>query len=199
MITEAGIIGKIGLNSFGVGVTLNAIKAQGVSFSRLPCHLALRSALDSVSCQEAVGRLLEAGVASSCHILVADESGGVGLECTAFDTVELPMVGGVVTHTNHFIEPHAGPEAKLFLVDSPFRLDRVRHLLKKSADQPSLAIIEGILKDEANYPAAICRTASEKSTTATLSSIIMDLRKVHAQVKMGKPTEVGEVLTLQAT
>ncbi|KAH6719482.1 hypothetical protein BKA61DRAFT_731911 [Leptodontidium sp. MPI-SDFR-AT-0119] len=49
MITEAGIIGKIGLNSQGVGCTLNALKAKGVSFSSLPCHLALRTVMESVT------------------------------------------------------------------------------------------------------------------------------------------------------
>ena len=33
MVTEAGIIGKIGLNGCGVGVCLNAIKALGVDFA----------------------------------------------------------------------------------------------------------------------------------------------------------------------
>ena len=70
MITEAGIIGKIGLNSRGVGVCLNAIKAPGVDFQRLPCHLALRTCLESTSTEEAVVALAKAGVASACHILV---------------------------------------------------------------------------------------------------------------------------------
>ena len=70
MITEAGIIGKIGLNSRGVGVCLNAIKASGVAIQRLPCHLALRTCLESTSTGEAVVALKKAGVASACHIMV---------------------------------------------------------------------------------------------------------------------------------
>jgi isopenicillin-N N-acyltransferase-like protein len=80
MITEAGIIGKIGLNGNGVGCTLNAIKAKGVSFSKLPCHLALRTVMESLSRQAAIAALEKAGVASACHILIADSSGGTGLE-----------------------------------------------------------------------------------------------------------------------
>lgn len=70
MITEAGIIGKIGLNSRGVGVCLNAIRAQGVDFQKLPCHLALRTCLESTSTEEAVVAIKKAGVASSSHLLV---------------------------------------------------------------------------------------------------------------------------------
>lgn len=79
-MTEAGILAKIGLNSLGVGVCLNAIRAKGLDKSRIPCHLGLRMVLESASREEAVRRLKEEGVASACHMLVADATGGVGLE-----------------------------------------------------------------------------------------------------------------------
>jgi len=102
MITEAGIIGKIGINSFGVGCTLNAITAKGVSFTKLPCHLALRTVLESSSREEAIATLEKSGVASACHILVADKTGGTGLECSSEDIMRLEMnERGVVAHTNH--------------------------------------------------------------------------------------------------
>ena len=47
MVTEAGIIGKIGLNSAGVGVCLNAVQAYGMDPTRMPVHLGLRSVLES--------------------------------------------------------------------------------------------------------------------------------------------------------
>ena len=53
MVTEAGIIGKIGLNSSGVGVCLNAIKIKGMDPTKLPCHLGLRMVLESPSRAEA--------------------------------------------------------------------------------------------------------------------------------------------------
>lgn len=80
MVTEAGIIGKIGLNSMGVGVCLNAIRAKGMDYTRLPCHLGLRMVLESKSREEAVARLENYGIASACHMLIADPTGGVGVE-----------------------------------------------------------------------------------------------------------------------
>ncbi|KAK1847364.1 isopenicillin n acyltransferase [Colletotrichum chrysophilum] len=41
MITEAGIIGKIGFNEHGVGCLLNGIRAKGVDPERMPIHFAL--------------------------------------------------------------------------------------------------------------------------------------------------------------
>lgn len=48
MVTEAGIIGKIGYNSAGIGVTLNALSSNmKVEGKVLPLHIAMRGMLDS--------------------------------------------------------------------------------------------------------------------------------------------------------
>lgn len=197
MMSEGGIIGKIGMNSAGVGVTLNAIEAPGVSYNKLPCHLALRTALNSTSRDEAANALRQAGVASACHITIADaSSGGLGLECTAVDIVEMPMDSkGTCTHSNHLVKQHK-VEGKLTIVDSPFRLDRIQELMQ-GIDKPSVQNLSEILKDEKNYPVAICRAVGEKNPSQTLFSIVMDLTQGCARVKMGRPTEDGEVFELK--
>ena len=117
MITEAGILGKIGLNSSGVGVTLNAIKARGVDFCKLPCHLALRTVLNSHSRISAVEKLASIGVASACHITVGDDTGGAGLECSHRDIVTIGMSDqGVCSHTNHFVRWHVAGVVDAVLV-----------------------------------------------------------------------------------
>jgi isopenicillin-N N-acyltransferase-like protein len=197
MMTEAGLIGKIGLNSAGVGVTLNAIQAPGVSYNKLPCHLALRTVLNSSSRAEAEDALRKLEVASACHITIADGATGAnGFECTAFDIVEMPQgPNGICTHTNHLVENHK-VEGTLFLNDSPFRLDRIQELIK-GIEKPSVQNISEALKDEQNYPTAINRAVGEKSTSQTLFSIVMDLQARSARVKMGRPTEDGEVFELK--
>lgn len=198
MMTEAGIIGKIGLNSAGVGVTLNAIAAKGVAFDKLPCHLALRTALESESLQEATARLSKSGVASACHITVADsESGSIGFENAATDQVQLQMRDGINTHSNHFTVPHRGVEDKGMLADSPVRLSRVRDLLQEIKSEPTLQALKDVLKDVKNSPGAICRSQSEKSTIETLFSIVMDLQNRSAAVKMGRPVDGGEEFELR--
>lgn len=205
MMTEAGIMGKIGLNSEGVGVTLNAVKAKGVGFSRLPCHLALRRALESHSCTEAVHALETAGVAAPCHILVADPEESAGLECTAFDIerLEARMEQGqcsekaLICHTNHFIERHMGPTCPPDLPDSTVRLERVNQLLSQEKQGPSYGIIEEILRDEANFAGSICRDHSGRDGFATLFSIVMNLNSRKAMVKMGKPTGKGDRVNLE--
>jgi isopenicillin-N N-acyltransferase like protein len=201
MMTEGGIIGKIGLNSVGVGVTLNAIQAPGVEYNKLPCHLALRTVLSSTSKDAAAEALRKYGAASACHITIADaETGGIGFECTAQDIVEMPMetegqLKGSCTHSNHLVKKHK-VEGTLFLNDSPFRLERIQGLMR-DIGKPSVQGIAEMLKDEKNFPCAINRSVGEKSTSQTLFSIVMDLKEGFAKVKMGRPTEDGETFELK--
>ena len=63
-VTEAGILGKIGFNSAGVGTLFNAIRVHGADATRLPAHFGLRMALESTSVADAVSRLESYGMAS---------------------------------------------------------------------------------------------------------------------------------------
>jgi isopenicillin-N N-acyltransferase-like protein len=202
MVTEAGIIGKIGLNSKGVGVCLNAIRALGVDFQRLPCHLALRTCLESSSVQEAVATLQESHVASACHILVADSREAIGLECSHMDIVELPT-NEILTHTNHFVKSHP-VEDKTAFVDSPVRLRRINELIHERGEELdgsktlTTESIRILLEDTENSPTAICRSQTKDSTVATLFNIVMDLTKPSAEVMIGKPTQHGaEIMYLE--
>lgn len=202
MITEAGIIGKIGLNSRGVGVCLNAIRAQGVDFQRLPCHLALRTCLESTSTEEAVLVLRKAGLASACHITLADSESAVGLECSHVDIVELAMEQGILTHTNHYLKPHHGVEDLMALKDSPTRFERINQLVREQTKRHHnigtlrLEDIRSLLKDEANLPTAICRSKTDDSSIATLFNIVMDLKNRRAEVVTGKPSSSAEIFHL---
>ena len=202
MITEAGIIGKIGMNSAGVGVCLNAIRARGVKFDALPCHLALRHCLEARSRDSAIRILERYGVASACHILVADaDHGGVGLECSAHDIVEVAKEDGVVTHTNHYILPHHSDVIeKGSWKDSPLRLARINEMvrvMKKTGLGPSREGIGSMLNDEEGFPTSINRQETVDSSVATLFSIVMDLKKASAQVTLGRPTEIEERVELE--
>ncbi|KAL8783958.1 MAG: hypothetical protein Q9213_004288 [Squamulea squamosa] len=196
MVTEAGIIGKIGLNSAGVGVCLNAIRAKGVDFGKLPCHLALRRCLDSNSRAEAVAALQSAGVASSCHILVADLEGGTGVECSSDDMVLLPMSdNGLVLHTNHFVKDHFEVEEKVQFEDSNARLVRTSEITNTA--QPGIELIQRLLDDEDGYPVSINRQRTKDSTITTLFSVIMNLNKRCADVRLGRPTTAEQEFKLQ--
>ena len=162
LITEAGLIGKVGLSSAGLGVCLNAIRAPGVRHDALPVHLALRAVLDAdprrvgapagdagtarngaVAVPDglagrAAAMLQRVGVASAAHVLIADAAEGVGVETSAWDTVAVtPLATGrgmLVLHTNHYVEPHAAgvDDRDRALKDSEPRLRRIERLIRDS-------------------------------------------------------------------
>ncbi|KAL4963622.1 putative acyl-CoA:6-aminopenicillanic-acid-acyltransferase [Aspergillus stella-maris] len=187
MVTEAGIIGKIGFNSSGVGVCLNAIRAKGVDTNKLPVHLALRMALDSSSAREGVDILKEKyGVASPAHILIADSTESMGCEFTSTTSAVITAdERGRVIHSNHLLLPHPGVHDTAWLADSPFRIQRVVKLTDEilSIWEPSFEAVAGIFRDRANAPAAICRNGEFE----TLFNIVMDLKARKAMVVLGMP------------
>ncbi|THY05611.1 AAT-domain-containing protein, partial [Aureobasidium pullulans] len=190
MVTEAGLIGKIGLNSSGVGVCLNAIRAKGMDATRIPCHLALRLILDSNSVTEAMEKLKKFGVASSCHMLIADANGSVGLEWSYKDLQVLEMnERNQVFHSNHYLVEHLGVEDTVWIEDSKFRIKRIQEICEGLGDEPTVKKVQELFKDEKNYPFAICRAEKQGNHSGTLFNVVMDLKARKASVILGRPTE----------
>ncbi|KAL2202837.1 AAT-domain-containing protein [Sarocladium strictum] len=195
MVTEAGVIGKIGFNSSGVGTCLNAIRAKGVDTNRLPIHLALRTALEATSARAATEAIMEAGVAASAHILVADKDEAIGLECTSQGTKLLEMKADSrepIVHTNHLILNHPHVNEPPWLPDSNARLERMSHLLQgrvAGGDADDDESLFGLFYDEEGYPGAINRCQIGTSEAETLFNITMDLGKKQAKVSFGRPRQ----------
>lgn len=202
MVTEAGIIGKIGLNASGVGCCLNAIRARGLDSTRLPVHFALRAILESDSRVGALATLRKlGGVAGSAHILVADAEGAVGLEF-AGGLERIGEIGpdarGRVVHTNHLVLEHPGVEEPGWLPDSGERLERIGTLTDGDflAGEVDVKKVVELFKDEEGFPCSINRLQVKEGESQTLFTIVMDLGRREALVKVGRPTESGEEIRL---
>jgi isopenicillin-N N-acyltransferase-like protein len=196
MITEAGIIGKIGLNSAGVGVCLNAINSQGVSVGRLPVHLGLRMCLESHSREEAVQKIKEVGIAAACTITVADATGAVALECSSVGIQEVEMdEKGRVFHSNHYLKKQHGVVDRVLPRDTLERVTRIQ-VLADGVENVSVDNIAELFKDEEGLPGAICRTEQIKSKSATLFNIVFDLKEKRARVVLGRPIEPEDTFWL---
>lgn len=200
LISQSGIIGKIGFNSAGVGTCLNAVRARPTISSKLPIHIALRLCLESTSVDEAIERLQSlGGVASSQHILLADGHKAVGMELSPLGDVYLAEENGIVTHSNHFIENRFVDEPP-WLPDSPVRLQRIKQLTLELLDTGVAGnMVQGallrdkIFSDTFNSPSAICcqenPTKPIETRSSTLFNIIMCLNDTNpsAEVLWGKP------------
>ncbi|KAG4030452.1 hypothetical protein MFRU_012g01860 [Monilinia fructicola] len=214
MVTEAGIVGKIGFNSAGVGVCLNAIRARPTDTSKLPIHVALRICLESSSVEDAIAILEElGGVASSQHILIADSEGPLAMELSPLGNCFLgPGNDGFVAHTNHFIQNKLVIEPS-WLKGSPVRLERANKLASELVsdvrngleieDKVGRVLRERIFSDTFNSPQAICcqedpdRPLQTRNSTLFNITMILEAEDSSAEVVFGKPgmTE-GEILRM---
>ncbi|KAE8162579.1 acyl-coenzyme A:6-aminopenicillanic acid acyl-transferase-domain-containing protein [Aspergillus tamarii] len=206
MVTEAGIIGKIGFNSAGVGTCLNAIKARPCISSKVPIHVALRLCLESTSVESALQTISSlGGVASSQHILIADSTTSLGLELSPLGDVHLKEDEyGIIMHTNHFIENKNVTEPS-WIKGSPARLERAQQLahelvnsgIKGDLITPSL-LREQVFSDTCNAPNSICSQEDPDThhtrRTSTLFNIVMNLdtQDLGAEVVIGQPGSGNE-------
>ncbi|WP_246206643.1 C45 family autoproteolytic acyltransferase/hydolase [Virgibacillus ihumii] len=197
MVTEAGIIGKIGSNSAGIGVGLNALVTNTVK-PKVPIHLGLRAVLESSSMDEALSKVDQNQMASPAHFLIAAKSGKmIGLEVSPVHTAGIKSEENFVTHTNHILSEklkHAVVEDPK--PDSFTRYDVVNNLLR-GMDKTKIndSMLFEVLADHTNYPHSICRhTSPEDEQTGTrisetIFSIVMNLTDDRLVWMKGHPCE----------
>ncbi|KAH8808818.1 acyl-coenzyme A:6-aminopenicillanic acid acyl-transferase-domain-containing protein [Xylogone sp. PMI_703] len=199
MVTEAGIIGKIGMNSAGLGLCFNAIRAKGLDKTRVPVHIGLRIVLESTSAQEAINKLEAVGMASAAHFLIGDATIAVGLEFTSSTFAKIPInEHGYIVHSNHMLLPHADIYEPHWLYDSPERINIMRRNIS-NAGPISWKTFSELFEDETGYPCAISRSQEGKSDFGTLFNIVINLREKMAEVRIGRPCrdKAGEKIVLQ--
>lgn len=198
MITEAGIIGKIGFNENGVGCLLNGIRAIGVNPQRMPIHFALRTILESRTKREALDKIEAVGLAGSSHILLGDDTGPTGLECTSLGFQELPADDlGRVIHANNLILKHEGVVEPLWLEDSPKRTARMQELATQAVgENASHETLLELFKDEQGSPAAINRRQHGNNDSNTLFNVVYNITEKRGVISMGRPTEIEEQIEI---
>lgn len=203
MITEGGIIGKIGCNSAGLGVCLNALLTDKKS-NRIPIHLGLRSILNSFTYSEAILRIDEGLMASAANFLIgsAENPNGIVINVevspAGIDIEE--SVDGYVVHTNHicssFIKSYITDKNEYIETDSRVRMTRARQLIKEYTAQNKKveeASFKEWFSDQYNFPNSINHFINDNlpphRRMETIFSIIMNLSEKKILVCAGKPSQ----------
>ena len=111
--TEFGVVGKIGVNSDGLGLHFNVLRhASDHTDIGVPVHVVARRILDeAATVGEAVALARSARLSASSVLTVVTYDGergaAVGLELSPERVAELPVDSdGVLLHTNHFLDPN---------------------------------------------------------------------------------------------
>ncbi|KAJ9648104.1 hypothetical protein H2199_001881 [Coniosporium tulheliwenetii] len=185
-VTEAGIVGKVGFNDCGVGVTLNALRAVGTDYEKLPIHILLRCILEAKPGPCCRGGSLPFGIG-----LIEPDS----------------KARDLITHTNHWISESRplGLKELPWLPDSGYRNERLSKLTSGLPSDASEDDLLQVLKDTENGCGAICRPVDPSlegtawGGTTTVFGIIMNLTKREGLVVFDRPCLTdGETVRLSA-
>jgi isopenicillin-N N-acyltransferase like protein len=203
-LTEAGILAKIGLNSAGLGVTLNILYCSldgGVG--GLPVHLLLRLLLAECDDMAAARALTGQAVmtASSCITVGWQPPPGnpgpaqlVAAELSPGGPQFVAPRDGLLLHTNHFCPaPPAGEDR--FARDYPDTLARLADLGEQAGSGlVSAELIQAALRSHAGAPLSVCCHGEEAELltdqAATLASVILDLGRRELTLAAGQPCAV---------
>jgi isopenicillin-N N-acyltransferase like protein len=192
--SEAGFVGKIGMNSTGLGLCCNLLVTPQTR-PGVPFHLLCRRILDSSSIGEALGVLLTSESGASGNFLIAHAEGeAVDIEKTPTGTDYLYGTTGVLAHTNHFESRlTVDDQGRKLLPDSILRYCRAGKLLGRSTGEVEVSTLQSILRDHVNRPSSICRHADQRvhelERLQTNASIVMDLSDRVMLICKGQPCE----------
>jgi isopenicillin-N N-acyltransferase-like protein len=199
MVTEAGLIGKIGMNDAGIGLCFNALGCEGTP-GGLPVHCAIRGVLNSRSIGEAIGAAIQTKAANGVNLHIASKEGvAVDIEMSNDGYDVMFNHEGVFVHTNHFISPnllrHVKDRFQERTPDSHIRLGVTQRALRNVQGPVTLETLQQVLKDHTNYPDAVCRHAETDPRPVgkrgnifeTVFSIVTDISEGVMYVAAGVP------------
>ncbi|MCP4752898.1 MAG: hypothetical protein GY866_18585, partial [Proteobacteria bacterium] len=195
-LTEPGIIGKIGLNSRGMGVCLNILNGR-VDSVAVPIHVLLRAVLDGNDIAEVYDRFDRTNHGTCSNILMADENGrAIDMEFADAILKTVDYQGQQPLHTNHYLSELAkthNSEKDILFENSTVRYKRGRELLSDVSSEAGVSELKSVLKNRDDKQNPICAKYKPLMglQVGTVSSVVMDLPHRTIHVTVGNPQENG--------
>eukprot|EP00921_Rhytidocystis_pertsovi_P002797 GHVQ01004734.1.p1 GENE.GHVQ01004734.1~~GHVQ01004734.1.p1 ORF type:complete len:385 (-),score=11.61 GHVQ01004734.1:1576-2730(-) len=214
-LTEPGMLGKIGLNSAGLGVCLNLLRAQCSDkqhYRGIPVHILLRVVLESSSLENAAMTIRQARPNTGSALLMSDVRSREGrvIEIAGTDVLETRVIEGQGTpvHTNHYLDSRVSgvmhPSAcSVARYDDALRM--VCHLRTQRRfnciNSGSHALKE-ILRDSSNPEYPILRqfkySADAECRIGTICSVVLRLAEGRMEICRGcSKRGTFEMITLE--
>jgi isopenicillin-N N-acyltransferase-like protein len=181
---EAGTLARAGLNSAGIAVTGNFIKADGDGQQQgVPLALIRRGILQSELYANALGVVCRTARSISNNMILTHAEGeAVSLETCPAQVFWQQPEAGILVHANHFKTPAAlarvVDRSLETTPDSLYRDRRVTEALhaKPAGDLTEQDVLDA-LQDRFGAPRAVCRSPSAGpggASSATVATIVMD-------------------------
>lgn len=193
LLTEAGMIGRLGFNSAGIGLMTNTLITDQRQIG-VPYNIVLRGILNGRTMGDSIGAVLRAERAIAANYLIA-ATGGEAIDLEAApDTLDyLYPQDGILTHGNHFASRQIQVKdlSRVRFPDSLYRDCRLRTLLAAKRGAIDVAHIQKTMGDHFGQPDAICRHPDTRDPYLeqinSLASMIVDLDDLCFWVTNGPP------------
>ena len=187
MLSEPGIIGKIGMNNAGLGVCLNILSIDA-KLDGVPIHIMLRAILDCKSAEQAAQVINSASGGKSSNVIVADA------KCNSFDTefagddhLWPKPFNDTYVHTNHYLGAPINDLTEPAFADSQARLSTAIDLVDK-CPSPTVENMKQILSDRnnADFPIFSPYVSNDfRQNVGTVATFVMDLAKGEMHIRKG--------------
>lgn len=197
-LTEAGIAGgKMGLNEHGIGLVENGLAGDGDGRNPFekPFHVRCREVLEADRFDRALTPIVATARVGSANFMIGDAAGEIiDLETSADHVAPLHPRDGILTHSNHFLDPRHGVSLMERISTSTlFRAARLERLLRQRHGQLDVAAFQEALGDHLSRPKSICRHPDDSQPAAvrtmTVCSVLLDLDRRVMHVANGPPCE----------
>jgi isopenicillin-N N-acyltransferase-like protein len=188
-LTEYGIVGKIGINSAGLGVHMNILHhASDGGGDGVPVHIVARRILDdATTVDEAADIARSAEMCASTVLTAVDRHSAACLELCPAGFGEVRPRDGVLLHTNHFLDPElaAGEDNR---GEDPESWDRLEALEQRVDELRAASDLADVMK---LHDAPVCchpePGAPFGERYATLATISLDVAGGHLRLRAGGP------------
>ncbi|OAA70855.1 peptidase C45 acyl-coenzyme A:6-aminopenicillanic acid acyl-transferase [Akanthomyces lecanii RCEF 1005] len=214
-LTEAGQLGRSGMNSLGMAVCANSLWSSQDFFPAmneasgkpvLPVSLSRRMILDCGNIGQALRTVSRMSRHTSNNLMIGCRSGiTMDVELTphdafiihpdTIDTVSGPLQ--LLTHANHFVSPAMLSRSDIkegYGGGSSFYRDkrlyqRLAQSARASSGELGVKDIQHAFKDHAGLPESLCEHATSTSTSVTVACVVYDLSRLEMHVSTGNPCQ----------
>lgn len=183
MFTEAGALGRSGLNSAGIAITANYLESnRDYSQVGVPLALIRRKVLEQEHVALAMRAVYVTPKSASNNMIVSHCEGiAIDFECAPDETFQVHPEQGLLVHANHWQSPVALSKLKdtgiLNTPDSLYRDIRVRDQLRPQLGRITPDSVKAALFDDFATPWSVCRPprpSLANNLSATVAMIVME-------------------------
>jgi isopenicillin-N N-acyltransferase-like protein len=194
MLTPAGQVSYLGMNSSGLCVFANTLVCDGWRHG-FPRYCLSRLALTQDTVGKAEQLLMSVERASSRNLLMVDSRGEIlDLEFAVKKHDRLTSTDGRFVHANHFLSPELLAEERASpadLTNSKQRLMRLQSLIKREFGSLDVEKLQSFLRDRDTYPDPICIEPGDpgQDDEMTVAALIADPAHRSLWAAVGPPSK----------